>query len=62
MLELFIFALIMSLIIAAYPPSAFYVFLFVFAVVTYFALRDEPWSIRIGSAFFLFLAIGAWLT
>lgn len=55
MLVLFLFCFIMSVIVAIYPPSAFYVLLFEFAVVTYVALKDESWGHRIGTAFFFII-------
>ena len=55
MLVLFLFCFILAAIIASYPPSAPYVLLFEFAVVTYVALKDESWGHRIGAAFFFII-------
>ncbi len=53
---------ILSVISAIYHPFGPYMFLIIFALTTYAALKDESWTTRIGSAFFLFLAVGTALT
>lgn len=53
---------ILSVISAIYHPLGPYMFLIIFALATYAALKDESWTTRIGSAIFFFLAVGTALT
>ena len=43
---------VLSVISAIYHPFGPYMFLIIFALATYAALKAESWTIRIGSAFF----------
>lgn len=53
---------VLSVISSIYHPFGPYMFLILFALATYAALKSESWTIRIGSAFFLFLAVGTALS
>lgn len=53
---------VLSVISAIYHPFGPYMFLIIFALATYAALKAESWTIRIGFVFFFFLAVGTALS
>lgn len=57
-----IFIAILSVISAIYHPFVPYMFLIIFAMATYAALKDESWTTRIGAAFLFIIALGTALT